>query len=71
MDEELRRIELEANPPLIKQRELTLKEKLHFWWADVKHFMEEFIPKLIYCMLLVFAYLIWLRITVQIVREQL
>lgn len=39
MGEELRRIELEANPPIIKHRELTLKEKLHFWWADAKFFL--------------------------------
>ncbi len=39
MGEELRRIELEANPPIIKHGELTLKEKLHFWWADAKFFL--------------------------------
>lgn len=40
MGEELRRIELEANPPIIKHRELTLKEKLHFWWAKPYPFVK-------------------------------
>lgn len=58
MGEELRRIELEANPPITKHRELTLKEKLHFWWADAKFFVSESIPLFSCCMFLVFAYLI-------------
>lgn len=69
MGEELRRIELEANPPLIKHRELTLKEKLHFWWADAKFFLGKSIPLFFCCMLLVFAYLILLGLTAQTLRH--
>ena len=34
--EELRRIELILMPPIKKGKEPSSKEKLHFWWADVK-----------------------------------
>ncbi len=68
--EELRRIELMAMPPIKKGKEPSTKEKLHFWWADVKLFFRRFIPNFVCCMLLVFAYLILLKLTVQIVRHQ-
>lgn len=32
--EELRRIELVAMPPIKKAKEPSIKEKLHFWWAE-------------------------------------
>ena len=39
--EELRRIELVAMPPIKKAKEPSIKEKLHFWWADVKLFVKD------------------------------
>lgn len=68
--EELRRIELVAMPPIKRAKEPSIKEKLHFWWAEVKLFLRQFIPRFVCCMLLVFAYLILLMITVQIVQHQ-
>lgn len=68
--EELRRIELMAMPPIKKAKELSTKENLHFWWAEEKLFLRQFIPRFVCCMLLVFAYLILLMITVQIVQHQ-
>lgn len=35
----LRHIEIAANPPIIKPKERPIKEKLYFWWADVKFSM--------------------------------
>lgn len=67
----LRRIEADANPPMMKPKERSIKEKLYFWWADVKFFFsEKFLPTFVDCMLLVFAYLILLQITIRIVRSQ-
>ena len=37
----LRRIETDANPPMMKPKERSIKEKLYFWWADVKFFLEK------------------------------
>lgn len=68
--EELRRIELMAMPPIKKAKEPSIKEKLHFWWAEVKLFFRDAIPRFVCCMLLVYAYLILLQLTVQIVRHQ-
>lgn len=39
--EELRRIELMAMPPIKKAKEPSIREKLHFWWADVKLFFRK------------------------------
>ena len=39
--EELRRIELVAMPPIKKAKALSIKEKLHFWWAEEKLFIED------------------------------
>lgn len=39
--EELRRIELMAMPPIKKAKEPSIKEKLHFWWAEVKLFVKD------------------------------
>lgn len=68
--EELRRIELVAMPPIKQAKEPSIKEKFHFWWAEEKLFLRQFIPRFVCCMLLVFAYLILLMITVQIVQHQ-
>ena len=68
--EELRRIEVMIMPPIKQAKEPSIKEKLHFWWAEEKLFLRRFIPEFVYCMLLVFAYLILLQLTVQIVRHQ-
>ena len=37
--EELRRIEVMIMPPIKKAKEPSIKEKLHFWWAEVKLFI--------------------------------
>lgn len=37
--EELRRIEIVAMPPIKRAKEPSIKEKLHFWWADAKFFL--------------------------------
>lgn len=34
--EELKQIELMLMPPIKKGKEPSIKEKLHFWWAEVK-----------------------------------
>lgn len=68
--EELRRIEVIIMPPIKQAKEPSIKEKLHFWWAEEKLFLRQFIPRFVCCMLLVFAYLILLMITVQIVQHQ-
>lgn len=39
--EELRRKELTISPPMIKPKEPSIREKLHFWWADVKLFFRK------------------------------
>lgn len=39
--EELRRIELVAMPPIKKAKEPSIKEKLHFWWAEEKLFLRK------------------------------
>lgn len=39
--EELRRIEVMIMPPIKKAKEPSIKEKLHFWWAEVKLFIED------------------------------
>ena len=39
--EELRRIEVMIMPPIKKAKEPSIKEKLHFWWAEVKIFIED------------------------------
>lgn len=39
--EELRRIERMAMPPIKKAKEPSIKEKLHFWWAEEKLFIED------------------------------
>lgn len=39
--EELRRKALTISPPMIKPKEPSKREKLHFWWADVKLFFRK------------------------------
>lgn len=39
--EELKQIELMLMPPIKKGKEPSTKEKLHFWWADVKLFAKD------------------------------
>lgn len=35
----LKHIEADTSPPMLKPKERSIKEKLYFWWADVKFFM--------------------------------
>lgn len=67
--DELWKLHLTIAPPVKMPKPLSKKEKLYFWWADVKFFFKDFIPKFVCCMLLVYAYLILLQLTVQIVRH--
>lgn len=39
--EELRRIEVMIMPPIKKAKEPSIKEKLRFWWAEVKLFVKD------------------------------
>ena len=39
--EELRRIEVIIMPPIKQAKEPSIKEKLHFWWAEEKLFIED------------------------------
>ena len=39
--EELRRIKVIIMPPIKKAKEPSIKEKLHFWWAEEKLFIED------------------------------
>ena len=39
--EELRRIEVIIMPPIKQAKEPSIKEKLHFWWAEEKIFIED------------------------------
>ncbi len=39
--EELRRIEAMIMPPIKQAKEPSIKEKLHFWWAEEKLFIED------------------------------
>ena len=39
--EELQRIEVIIMPPIKQAKEPSIKEKLHFWWAEVKLFVKD------------------------------
>lgn len=39
--EELHRIEVIIMPPIKKAKEPSIKEKLRFWWAEVKLFVKD------------------------------
>lgn len=39
--EELRRIEVIIMPPIKQAKEPSIKEKLHFWWAEEKLFIKD------------------------------
>lgn len=39
--EELHRIEVIIMPPIKKAKEPSIKEKLYFWWAEEKLFIED------------------------------
>ena len=69
--EELRRIELMAMPPIKKGKESSTKEKLHFWWAEEKLFIEDWTISLAKAFVLTTVIHVLSYITVHYLRQVL
>lgn len=69
--EELRRIELVAMPPIKQAKEPSIKEKLNFWWAEEKLFIEDWTISLAKAFVLTTVIHVLSYITVHYLRQVL